>query len=108
MYCPKCGEALKANPDGLYCQSGDMYLSQYMEQRLINCFVFKTEVPSSIRFRVKVGGKWFCPECGIRLNEVDGYIRCSKCHRSINEFVHQLIELHPHRNWLHSIEEDAK
>jgi len=92
MFCPKCGDELISTPKGLYCQKGDMYLSQYMEKRLNNCFVLKTEEPRDFKFPYKTGDNWFCPGCGTKVSKDNGYLRCQNCHRSLDEFIHPLIE----------------
>jgi predicted RNA-binding Zn-ribbon protein involved in translation (DUF1610 family) len=38
-----------------------------------------------------------CPGCGVMAEEsTPGDLRCPKCARSLVEFVHSLIERHPH------------
>ena len=99
MYCPKCGDELISSPHGLFCQKGNMHLSQLMEKRLLACFVTKTEKPREFQLTYRSGGHWFCPGCGISVSEENGYNRCSKCHRNLNEFIYHLVEIHPHLNW---------
>ena len=96
MFCPKCGDELINHPRGMFCKRGNMQLSKHLSSRLMNCFVLKTEEPSDHQFKIKLGVNFFCPGCGVRTVEEDGYIRCPECHLSMNEFVFRLIEMHPH------------
>jgi hypothetical protein len=97
MFCPKCGQELAEVAGVLTCHSGDMPLSPKMAQDLRECFVERSRAPREFAFRFPVGGIWFCPGCGVRAREAAGRIGCPHCSRSLNEFVHGLIELHPHR-----------
>ena len=100
MYCPKCGDALKEQEGVFTCERGQMELSQHMAEHLYSCFVSKTEQPKEFVFREaghRVGGRWFCPGCGILMQEeIPGAVRCPECERNIGEFLGQLVELHPH------------
>ena len=103
LFCPKCGDQLAKNTDGHFeCKRGRMTLAQELEQRLIECFVNEVRRPreaSSVYNGVppKIGGQWFCPGCGVAVEEsTPGNLRCPKCSKSLAEFVHSLIERHPH------------
>ena len=96
MFCPKCSEELVRVGSELTCRRGQMGLSQHLERRLTECFVLKRDKPRESKFSFVVGGKWFCPGCGIAMVEHDGDVRCSQCELSLNEFIYQLIEVHPH------------
>jgi hypothetical protein len=108
LYCPKCGDELKSSVHGLYCEKGEMYLSQFMEKRLLSCFITKIATPREFQLKYRSGANWYCPGCGIPIYEENGYNRCSKCHINLNEFVYRLIELHPHRNWPPSVVEEER
>ena len=96
MFCPKCNEELVRVNKELTCIKGKMGLSQHLERRLTECFILKISKPSELKFSVLIGGKWFCPHCGLQMIENDGFIRCSECELSLNEFIFALVELHPH------------
>jgi predicted RNA-binding Zn-ribbon protein involved in translation (DUF1610 family) len=96
VYCPKCGDELE-QADGVWlCRRGDMPLSSHVAQRLLNVYVRKVR-DSVPKPRLKWGGDWWCPGCGRRLSEEDGLVECKQCRQSLNEFLYELIEVHPHR-----------
>lgn len=99
MYCPKCGDALKRRADGaLWCERGEMGLSQHLERGLIESFVDRTRIPRSTPLPFAVGDSWSCPGCGLAMAEAEpGLVVCSKCGLSLGEFIRELIEFHPHR-----------
>jgi uncharacterized Zn finger protein (UPF0148 family) len=104
MFCPKCGEKLIETENGrLVCKSGQMELTQELENRLRECYETKSRKPRESKFDFQIGGNWFCPECGILTKEKDGCVRCPQCGSNINEFIFSLIEHHPHMgkdgNW---------
>jgi len=100
MYCPKCGEVLKEKEGTFTCVLDDMPLSRYMASRLYSCFVSGSEEPEDFRFTKEgyvVGGRWFCPGCGVPMSEeIPGAVRCPECRRNIVSFIRALLELHPH------------
>ncbi|MDB6007553.1 MAG: hypothetical protein JWR15_4540 [Prosthecobacter sp.] len=103
LYCPRCGEAMHRNADGeVYCERGQMGLSEDMEERLVSRFIERTSVSTRTTFTYgdrpqSVGGKWFCPECGRPIIERSpGVLTCDGCGQSIVDFVYHLVELHPH------------
>ncbi len=100
MYCPKCGDVLARRPEGeLACERGDMGLSRDLERGLQESFVDRSRVPRDEPLSFGIGGTWWCPGCGVQAAELKpGDLRCPSCGRSLREFVHALIELHPHRN----------
>ena len=97
MFCPKCGDKLKEKSGGFLCEAGDMPLSLHLVKRFFECFVTRAEKPRDLRFSFLVGGEWFCPGCGVKTTEQSGVVFCPECGLSLNEFIHALIELHPHR-----------
>jgi len=96
MFCPKCGNELSETPEGLICQNGRMQITKELEKRLRECYVLKLREPREVPFSFLAGGQWFCPQCGILALEEKGSVRCPKCKLSLNEFIHSLIEHHPH------------
>jgi len=103
LHCPKCGDVLTKSADGsLECVRGRMGLAQELEQRLRECYVTKARDPKDAAFTYggrphPIGGTWFCPGCGVAAQELTpGDLRCPVCSRSLVEFVHALIERHPH------------
>jgi uncharacterized Zn finger protein (UPF0148 family) len=96
MFCPKCGEQLSETPAGLVCQTGNMEITKELENRLLECYVLKLRQPREMPFNFSVGGHWFCPQCGISALDENGTVRCPECNLSLNEFIHSLIERHPH------------
>ncbi len=96
MFCPKCGDKMKKTSLSFECQDGKMELSQFIAERFVTCFIKKIEKPHSIKFNFTIGGSWFCPGCGRNLKENDGILTCTECKVEMNEFIHQLVELHPH------------
>jgi len=99
LFCPNCGEQLAKTVDGHFeCKRGQMPLARELEQRLIECFVTEVRCPREPSIGPpKIGGRWYCPSCGVMAEEsTPGDLRCPKCARSLFEFVHSLIEHHPH------------
>src|SRR5690242_9415664 len=103
MYCPRCGDVLKTSESGeVFCERGQMSLSQHLYQRLAECYVENLRRPKDVVFIHKgkphsVGSPWYCPGCGIEIHESSpGTLVCAKCTRSIVEFVRELVELAPH------------
>ena len=75
-----------------------MGFSQHLERGLIECFVDRTRAPRSAPLPFRVGGSWFCPSSGLPMSEAEpGLVMCSDCGLSLGEFIHELVELHPHR-----------
>lgn len=104
MYCPKCGDVLKEDSDTFMCIQGDMEMSRHLATHLYACFVSKSEQPKElpppgeIGYEGGVGGTWFCPGCGVLMQEKAPWVvRCPQCERSISQFLWELIELHPHK-----------
>jgi hypothetical protein len=97
FFCPRCGDVTRLRDNAWHCDSGQMELSKQMATDLRECFVERTRDPIGTKFTFRVGGEWFCPGCGAPAIEADGWVECSTCHRRLNEFVHRLVELHPHQ-----------
>ena len=97
LHCPKCGDLLAEDRETLYCRRGDMEFSRMLDERYRRHFAEKKEPAPDVRWSCKVGGDWFCPECGQKMEEVDGRILCHRCGINLAAFVRHLIEVHPHR-----------
>ncbi|MFI5298264.1 MAG: hypothetical protein ACHREM_09220 [Polyangiales bacterium] len=96
MFCPKCGQPMEM-VDGTYkCISGDMPLSKVLHDRLSEVFVARSR--SARALTINFGGRWFCPGCGSPASTDATHVRCEKCGEYLDEFLYQLIELHPHRD----------
>jgi DNA-directed RNA polymerase subunit M/transcription elongation factor TFIIS len=98
MFCPRCGNAMTltdSHAGTTYsCLRGDMQLSRVMHDRLSEVFVARTR--SARTHALNWGGGWFCPGCGVPATTDAEHVRCPKCNEYLDEFLHQLIELHPH------------
>lgn len=57
-----------------------MGLSQVKAERLYSRFVSRTEQAEDFRFKkegYRFGGQWFCPGCGVQMNEENaGAVKC--------------------------------
>lgn len=78
----------------LKCLSGDMELSRNLHDRLSDVFINHSRRAESKAFRW--GGRWFCPGCGTPMKTEDAHVRCETCGEYLDEFIHSLVELHPH------------
>jgi hypothetical protein len=98
MYCPKCGDVLEQINGVWVCRRGDMPLSNRLSAAFEDQYVLKIRATEYRPAALRWGGVWYCPGCGVRLEERDGLVACHECGRSLNEFLHELIELHPHQD----------
>jgi tRNA(Ile2) C34 agmatinyltransferase TiaS len=104
VYCPICGDHMDTEGATFECVRGEMVLSMDMAKGLHESFVARsvppiepTRVPSpSFRW----GGIWFCPGCGIQMEDVAGTngVKCSQCGGNLGPFIYMLIERHFHRS----------
>jgi ribosomal protein S27AE len=95
MFCPRCGEGMDLVNGTFTCVRGDMELSRRMHDALSEVFVARTR---SARSRpLNWGEGWFCPGCGVAATTDPEHVRCGTCGEYLDEFLPQLIELHPHR-----------
>ena len=72
MHCPKSGDVLKEQHGVFLCERGQMELSPHIAERLYAGFVSKIEQPEDFHFTkpgYHFGGQWFCPGCGVLMNE---------------------------------------
>jgi rubrerythrin len=73
-----------------------MPMSKHVSDGLTECFERGERRPSEEPTKV-ASGEWFCPACGVAMLTTTGVeVRCPECARTLNEFVYELIELHPH------------
>ncbi len=96
MFCPKCGDLMSDDSGAPACSRGRMLLSIRMTSDLNECFIDKVRLPKENPAKRRIGGVWYCPGCGVRMEEQDGLVRCPQCRRCLNQFITALIELHPH------------
>ena len=96
LFCPRCAAPFETTGPEYRCPVGNMLLSRVMQRGLIAAFIDPgvDELPRP--FRVGIGGTWFCPRDRSLMEENAGIIACPECHRSLNRYVIQLVELHPH------------
>lgn len=103
MYCPKCGEILTRRNGELTCLAGDMGLSRNVEQRLMERYAPEAPPQSPLPLYVpqlhRSRWRWWCPGCGVRLNERQ---ECPQCGKHLRDLFYPLVELHPHREPLSS------
>ncbi|MEZ4258906.1 MAG: hypothetical protein R3B36_07545 [Polyangiaceae bacterium] len=98
MFCPKCGQpmTLTDSDAGMTykCVPGDMHLSRVMHDRLSE--VFEAHSRRARAHAQDWEGRWFCPGCGGPATVDAEHVRCPKCEEHLDEFIHGLVELHPH------------
>lgn len=96
MLCPYCGAHFQRIDGELTCLAGNMPLAPRTESRLSSAFVERTWTPSAEALPFRVGGRWYCPGCGVRMITEAHDVRCPRCALHLNEFLVELIELHSH------------
>lgn len=105
MFCPKCGTAfttqiaLRFQDAVYYCPTGDMptswSLTTTLRQRYdAGCSTAVPQSPLPALSR-PFALRWYCPGCGVRLNE---HLECMQCGHHLRDLVYVLVELHPHRS----------
>ena len=98
MFCPRCGDRMAPTDGTLKCLRGDMLLSEALRRRLEEVFVKRVRAGRSVP--LNWGGEWHCPGCGDRAQFDGEHVRCLECGELMDEFLNELIELHPHRRRL--------
>ena len=78
----------------LYCERGDMELSIFLQQSLLERFPTQEEVAPP-RPTTVPDFSWFCPACGSILEKEQ--MKCPRGHASILNLRHTMVELHPHK-----------
>lgn len=96
MFCPYCGAQLQWISGELTCPVGNMPLAAHTESRLRAAFVERTGTPSAEPRRYRVGGRWYCPGCGVRMITQEHDVHCPRCALHLNEFLVELVEMHGH------------
>lgn len=94
IFCPKCGKRMCfSEMNEIFCLHGDMIFSKNLEKEIKKRCKFDSyqEYISDT-----TGAKWYCPCCSKPLND---NLYCDSCNISIQDLMHQLVELHPHKNW---------
>ncbi len=97
MYCPRCGQELERVNGVWTCTRGNMPLSPHLSAELTDVYLRKIRNAEFRPTTFKWGGVWYCPGCGVPLQERDGLMMCPQCGQSLNEFLFDLLELHPHK-----------
>lgn len=96
LHCPWCGDPLVETADGLTCLAGNMELSENMRQALTTAFGPGGATDNTPWQRYMPGGAWFCPACGTPMETADYSVNCHRCGRTLNRYIYQLVERHPH------------
>jgi hypothetical protein len=96
MHCPKCGNRLAREGATWTCARGNMPLSQRLNDLFEARFISGTDARKPGEMSYHVGVTWYCPGCGIAMDEAEGNIACSRCGGMLNDVIWDLIELHPH------------
>lgn len=98
MYCPCCGDTLTLSLGVYRCERGEMELSHMTAEALTECYIARKRTPHSRPRTRGLDRAWYCPGCGVKMREAKAVFTCPACRRSINEFIHELLDLHPHRD----------
>lgn len=100
MYCPKCGQTMILRDGHMYCEEGEMYLSQYVTDELQKAFPAREESVHSDKSPIPVSTNktLYCPVDGCKLTGNVSPLACPKCRGAISApILYQLIKRHPHR-----------
>ena len=89
----------------LTCATGGMALSVGLRDRLVE--VFETRSRRAEGRPMDWGGGWFCPGCGCPATTTSDHVECPQCGELLDEFLVDLVELHPHRTRLLLVVEDT-
>jgi hypothetical protein len=95
LFCPKCGDLLRAAGKEWICAAGTMLLTAGLAERLRISFIDAVRLPSN-EPRLHFGGAWFCPGCGAPMRTESEAVVCEHCGRYLNAFIRELVELCPH------------
>ena len=93
LFCPKCAAAMDRKASEIYCAPGEMGLSRVMEAALVARFAARLRASAP---PPPPGAKWFCPACRVPMTDA---MHCNDCGGTLADLQHQLVELHPHRDW---------
>lgn len=100
MYCPYCGDPLEERNGTFACANGETELSIHAGRRLYGAFILKNAPPERpVAATSHWGGRWFCPACGIEMQQLPGTngMMCSQCSGNLGPFVYELIEFNWHK-----------
>ncbi|HLZ63155.1 MAG TPA: hypothetical protein VKR06_39995 [Ktedonosporobacter sp.] len=81
----------------LYCVKGDMGLSQVVRHKFEERYGAHPapQSPNSpFHYQFDGGLRWFCPGDG---QQLDARLACPKCGKHLQDLVHALTDLHPHK-----------
>jgi uncharacterized Zn finger protein (UPF0148 family) len=95
VFCPKCGKGMVVKNGEVTCVHGEMGFSRKMHDGLSEVFIARTRRGRPHAF--PWGGRWFCPGCGGPMKTGGEHVRCETCGEYLDEFIYQLVEVHPHR-----------
>jgi len=101
MFCPKCGVPLtprEAPYPSFYCAPGEMEMSARLAGTLVQRYGETADsAPQSAlpAFNRQIHGslRWYCPGCGVRLND---HLECPRCGQHVRDLVFDVVELHSH------------
>jgi uncharacterized paraquat-inducible protein A len=101
MFCPKCGSRFEVRDTKrgqyLYCSRGDMGLARKLQAIFERRYVDGEPQPPRPDFSQQIHGflhRWYCPGCGIRLDE---HGVCPRCRYHLRDLVYPLVETHGHK-----------
>jgi uncharacterized paraquat-inducible protein A len=95
MFCPKCAAELVSYKGSLTCLTGEMGLSQQLEQIRLERYGRHEPRPKQPVSTSSANNPYYCPGCSSLL---DSEMVCPDCHLSLKDQRHTLIELHPHKS----------
>lgn len=93
VHCPHCGERMIESANGLTCQPSGMVMSHRLRDGLTDVFVTRVRPGLRNLDDVRLGGSFYCPGCGTAMQDAT----CSSCGGVLDEFIWQIVELHPHQ-----------
>jgi hypothetical protein len=91
-YCPKCGQPTVEKNEVWTCSSGGLEFSKHLGGLLAATYC-ASFIPGRKPVPPMQLATLFCPSC---CTPVDREAICPECHRSLQPFMHELVEFHPH------------
>lgn len=107
LYCPKCGESFSIATwdsisgrmsEELYCEPGEMGLADRLREIFEARYLRGEPQDPHPTYNAQLHGHlrcWFCPGCGVHLDE---HGACPRCHYHQRDVSYHLVEIHPHRD----------
>jgi uncharacterized Zn finger protein (UPF0148 family) len=93
IFCPVCGAGM-SEKDGILACFNSLELNRADSGKLIE--LVKME-PSDEVFAYPVGGRWYCPACGLACKENEpGLVQCPDCKRSLASIIKMTVERFKH------------